>query len=80
MVKQNKLHNSCPVMFADPVDTVGAGDAFFTLSSVLKQMKVEDDLNLFLSNCYAGLKTRVIGNSRPVTLLELQRAIDYLLK
>lgn len=80
MVKQNKLQNSCPVMFADPVDTVGAGDAFFTLSSVLKQMKVEDDLNLFLSNCYAGLKTRVIGNSRPVTLLELQRAIDYLLK
>ena len=79
MVSKNKIID-CPVMFENPIDTVGAGDAFFTLSSILKKINVDNDLNLFLSNCYAGLKTKVVGNSRPVTIFELQRTIDYLLK
>lgn len=79
IIEKNKILN-CPVMFDEVLDTVGAGDAFFTISSILKKMKIDNDLNLFLSNCYAGLKTKVVGNSRPVTLLELQRTIEYLLK
>ncbi len=57
----------CPVFFKDGIDTIGAGDAYFALTTLLVQQEIHPDLIPFLGNVYAGLKTRIIGNKEAVS-------------
>jgi len=69
----------CPIFFEDIIDTTGAGDAFLALTSLLVQQKVDPILIPFLGNCIAGLKTRIVGNKKPVSKLDLIRAANSIL-
>lgn len=67
--------------FSDVViDATGAGDAFFALSTCLTKMQVDPVIVLFLSNVFAGLKTKIIGNKFPVTKASLVKAVTAILK
>ena len=59
--KKNKIFES-PIFFEEPLDTMGSGDAYFAISTMLTKVKCPEILIPFISNCYAGLKTRIIGN------------------
>lgn len=67
--------------FADQVvDTVGAGDAYFALTSMLVKVGCPDIMVPFIGNIFAGLKTRIIGNKTPVSKSQLVKAISSILK
>jgi rfaE bifunctional protein nucleotidyltransferase chain/domain len=68
-----------PVFFKDVIDTTGSGDAYFSISSLLAKVQCEEILIPFISNCYAGLKTRVLGNNPIITKADLIKTINGLL-
>lgn len=69
----------CPVFFKDVVDTTGAGDAYFAITSILAKLDVAGPLVPFIGNCYAGLKTRIMGNKAPVRKVDLIRTVKAIL-
>ena len=69
----------CPTFFNNPIDTVGCGDAFFVMASMLKELKINPDLILFISNCYAGLHGNYLGNKVIVNKKELLQTINTLI-
>lgn len=75
--KKNKIFRS-PVFFDEPLDTMGSGDAYFVISSLLTKIKCPEVLIPFISNCYAGLKTRIIGNN-PVKISDLVKTLSSIL-
>jgi rfaE bifunctional protein nucleotidyltransferase chain/domain len=75
--KKNKIFRS-PVFFDEPLDTMGSGDAYFAISSLLTKIKCPEVLIPFISNCYAGLKTRIIGNN-PVKISDLVKTLSSIL-
>lgn len=78
-VNKKNLFFYSPVFFKDVIDTTGAGDAYFAISSLLSKMNCHPVLIPFISNCYAGLKTRVLGNDPLVTRVDLIKTIKGLL-
>ncbi len=71
-VDESGEQHKCPVFFKEVVDTTGAGDAFFLITSLLAQKKVDGELISFMGNCYAWLATQVIGNK------EANSTVDYI--
>ncbi len=61
----------CPVFFREVVDTIGAGDAYFTITALLAKQNVPGEIIPFIGNCYAGLKTRILGNKEAVSKEDL---------
>ncbi len=71
----------CAPAFTDTViDATGAGDAFFALSSCLVKTGCHPIVTLFLSNVFAGLKTKIIGNKHAVSRASLLKAVSSILK
>lgn len=70
----------CPTFFSDVVDTTGAGDAYFSLSSALVKLESPPMLIPFLGNICAGLKAGIIGNKKTVSKVGLIKAINAILK
>ena len=69
----------CPTYFREVIDTTGAGDAYFMMSSLLRGLGAFGIAIPFLSNLFAGLKTRIIGNSKAVQKVDLIRTVESLL-
>lgn len=66
--------------FADNVvDPIGAGDAYFAITSLLVKLRVEPILTGFMGNVFAGLKTKSLGN-KPVDYDQYLKALEYILK
>lgn len=76
--KQSEQHK-CPVFFQQVVDTTGAGDAFFLITSLLAQKKIDGDLISFMGNCYAWLATQTIGNKKANSTVDYIRTMKSLL-
>lgn len=67
--------------FADSVvDAVGAGDAYFAISSLFVKVGAPEIFVPFVGNVFAGLKTKIIGNKSSVTKAQLIKAITAILK
>jgi sugar/nucleoside kinase (ribokinase family) len=72
--------NICPSLFNYVVDTTGAGDAYFLLTSLLQKQNIKDPLVIpFLGNVYAGIKTGIIGNSSSVSKIDFIRTLKSIL-
>lgn len=69
-----------PSFTKEPLDTIGSGDAVFALTSLLAYKNVEPNFLPFLGNCIGGLATRIMGNRRAVSQIELKKFISYILK
>ena len=79
-VDDNHRLYQAPIFSNRPVDTTGAGDAFFAITALLKYQKMDPIAIPFIGNIYAGLKTQIIGNKLPVDKVSLIRSISALLK
>lgn len=67
--------------FADQVvDTTGAGDAYFAITSLLVKVNAPPIFIPFIGNVFAGLKTKIIGNKSAVSKASLMKALESLLK
>ena len=62
------------------VDATGAGDAYFGLTSLLVKVGCPDVIVPFLGNCFAGLKTKIVGNKSSVSRSQLIKAVTSILK
>lgn len=70
----------CPAFTDSIVDTVGAGDAYLALTSLLVRVGTNPIIINFLGNVFAGLKTKIIGNKASVTKIALIKACEGILK
>lgn len=70
----------CPVFFKDVIDTTGAGDAYFALTTLLVYLETHPDLIPFMGNVYAGLKTRIVGNKEAVSRASLAGTLKAIME
>ena len=66
MVNKDKVYYA-PTFKATTVDTVGAGDAVFSIVSLLQYAKVNDEMLPFYTNAIGGLAVQIMGNKESVT-------------
>ena len=67
--------------FANAVkDSVGAGDALLSITSLLKYKEAPAELIPFIGNCMGTLAVEIIGNEHPVYKKDLTRFINHFLK
>jgi sugar/nucleoside kinase (ribokinase family) len=69
-----------PALSQEVVDTIGAGDAFFAITSPLARLGADPDVIGFVGNAVGTLAVRVIGNKEPVEPVPLYKFITTLLK
>ena len=77
---KNGKSYTTPTYFTEPVDTTGAGDAFFCITALLQKVNTPSILIPFIGNLYAGLKTKILGNKSAVNKIDLIRSLNTLLK
>lgn len=77
---QTKYYDQCPAFATKIVDTVGAGDAFFVLSSLFHYVKAPSDIINFIGNVAGALAVESIGHETVITKEQLQKAVVALLK
>lgn len=70
----------CPAFSDKVVDATGAGDAYFGMTSLLVESGCPEIFIPFLGNVFAGLKTKILGNKKPVSKALLMKAVTSILK
>ncbi len=78
--KKKKNFYSCPAFASKVIDKVGAGDALFSVYSLLSSIKVEEDLNLFISSVATSRVVETVGNSVTIDKNYLLRTLEHMLK
>lgn len=68
---ENGFFYYCPVFSKEVVDTVGAGDAVFSLVSLVSKINKDPRIIPFLGNCVGALAVKIVGNSKPIAFGEL---------
>lgn len=61
------------------IDTVGCGDAFFAITSLLLISKLQKEIIPFAGNAYAGMHGQYLGNSEIINKTELLKYLKSLL-
>ena len=56
-----------PALAATVRDTIGAGDAVFSITSLFAYVNFDEELFSFIANCVGGVAVNIIGNKEPVT-------------
>ena len=77
-LKNKKIYES-PSIFQNVVDTTGCGDAYFIITSMLNNLKIEPELIPFIGNVYAGMHANIIGNKTATNLEDLLKQIKLLI-
>jgi len=57
----------CPPLEYDVVDTIGAGDAFFSVAALAAVRKLPISLATFLGQLAGAQAVKIVGNSRPIS-------------
>jgi bifunctional ADP-heptose synthase (sugar kinase/adenylyltransferase) len=69
-----------PVFSSDIVDSVGAGDAVFAITSLLAAKNAPASTIPFVGNCVGAMKVRILGNKEPIRKAALHKYVGGLLK
>ena len=72
--------NRTPAFATKVVDIIGAGDAFFSLSSLCFAAEMPMDLVSFIGNAVGALAVQIVGNKRSVEGYEIKEFIHSVLK
>jgi rfaE bifunctional protein nucleotidyltransferase chain/domain len=60
-------------------DTVGAGDAFYSLVALAAKEELPLDIATLFGNAAGAIKTNVVGNARPIEKVELLKYLNTIL-
>ncbi len=77
--EKNKFHH-CPAFASQVVDKIGAGDAMLALISCSLKSGFDSDLSLFMGSLAAAQSVETIGNSTPVSKVQLLKTIQHAIK
>ena len=70
----------CPAFAAKVVDKIGAGDAMLALISCSLKSGFDADLSLFMGSLAAAQSVETIGNSTPVSKVQLLKTFSHAIK
>ena len=65
---------SCPTFEMEIIDTVGAGDAFFSVASLAALKQYSNTLATFLGQLAGAQSVRIIGNTEPISKAALLKS------
>lgn len=57
----------CPALEADVTDTIGAGDAFYSMASLSAACDLPIELGTFLGQLAGAQAVKIVGNERPIS-------------
>jgi len=77
--KKDGIHVA-PTYSRQSLDTMGAGDAFYSFAAPCFAAGVPQDLLSFIGNAVGALKVQIIGNREPVRTVDLMKFMSRLLK
>ena len=69
-----------PAFSESVLDTMGAGDAFLSITAPLVAMKVPMEVVGLVGNAVGALKVRIVGNKEPIDKVVLYKYINSLMK
>jgi bifunctional ADP-heptose synthase (sugar kinase/adenylyltransferase) len=69
-----------PALAGSVKDSVGAGDAVLSVTSLLSFNGAEPEIIPFVGNCVGALAVQIIGNEHPVYKKDLNKFITHILK
>lgn len=69
-----------PSLGHNVVDRIGAGDAFFAVTSLAAAMGVSDEILGFIGNVVGALAVEIIGNKKSIDRISVERYIDSLMQ
>jgi rfaE bifunctional protein nucleotidyltransferase chain/domain len=72
--------NRAPAFATSVLDSVGAGDAVLSITSLCAYNNCQPDLLRFIGNCVGAIAVQILGNERPVNKIELKKMISHMLK
>lgn len=78
-IDQNYETSKNPALTLTVQDTVGAGDAFFALAVLCACMNTPFEMGSFLGSIAGALASNVLGNSKPVSKVDLLKFASSLL-
>lgn len=61
-------------------DSVGAGDAVLSITSLMVANKADNEIVPFIGNCMGALAVEIIGNEHPVYKKDLLKFVNHFLK
>ncbi len=70
----------CPILITTVVDTVGAGDALFSVASLFAYIKADELLVSFMANAAGGIKSNYMGNKEYIEREKLLSFVSDILK
>ena len=77
--KRNKFFYY-PALNVNPVDTIGAGDTYFAVTSLFLSNKIDPEVSSFFGNLSAFISTSSMGNENTVKFEDLKRLTYHMLK
>jgi len=80
LVRRGQKPLYCPAFASKVVDKVGAGDAMLSIISMCVEMKLPDDLTLYLGSLAGASSVESIGNSQFINKNNLLRQVEYAIK
>jgi rfaE bifunctional protein nucleotidyltransferase chain/domain len=69
-----------PVFTQDVIDTIGAGDAFFSFTAPCATLGFPPEIVGLIGNAAGAIKSHILGNKEPVNVTELCKFVTTLLK
>ena len=74
LIRNNKIFN-CPAFETSPLDTIGSGDTFFSLISLLLSQNSDPDIALTFASFASGFSVRNLGHKRYYNFNDLETDI-----
>ncbi len=65
----------CPPFETDVIDTVGAGDAFFSVAALSAATGMSNQIALFLGQLAGAQAVKIVGNTEPISKVKLLKSI-----
>jgi sugar/nucleoside kinase (ribokinase family) len=78
--QRNGEVTSIPSLGSNPIDTVGAGDAFFVIAAPMLAAGADCETAGFMGNVAGAIAIGIVGHRRYLNKLEIQRYVKTLLK
>jgi cytidyltransferase-like protein len=75
----DEQESQCPPFENDPVDPVGAGDAFCTIASLAAAKGLPIDASTFLAQMAGAQAVKIIGNSEAIKKSNLLKAVQTMI-